>query len=55
MGQLLRRGRIWWIRYDLNGRRYEESSGSAKKGKAIDPLFLEHSNAGHASQDALRL
>lgn len=28
----------WWIRYYRNGRRHEESSGSEKKGVAIDLL-----------------
>lgn len=40
MGELRQRGRIWWIRYYRNGRRYEESSGSDKKGKAIELLKL---------------
>ena len=31
MGELKRRGRIWWIRYYRDGRRYEESSRSAKE------------------------
>jgi integrase len=31
---------MWWIRYCRNGRRYEESTHSAKKGKAIDLLKL---------------
>ncbi len=35
MGELRQRGRIWWIRYSRNGKRYEESSRSAKKGAAI--------------------
>jgi integrase len=34
MGELKRRGQIWWIRYYRNGRRYEESSGSTKEGDA---------------------
>ncbi len=38
MGQLKQRGRIWWIRYYRNGRRHEESSGSERKGVAIDLL-----------------
>ena len=40
MGELKLRGRIWWIRYNRNGRRYEESSGSKKKTKAITLLQL---------------
>ncbi len=34
MGELRLRGRVWWIRYYRNGRRYEESSRSDKKGEA---------------------
>jgi integrase len=40
MGELKQRGNVWWIRYYRNGRRYEESSGSSKKGKAIDLLKI---------------
>jgi integrase len=38
MGELRRRGKVWWIRYYRAGKRYEESSGSTKKGTAIDLL-----------------
>ncbi|MCC7177053.1 MAG: site-specific integrase [Acidobacteria bacterium] len=38
MGEIRQRGRIWWIRYYRSGRRYEESSGSTKKGDARDLL-----------------
>lgn len=34
MGQLRKRGSIWWIRYYRSGRRHEESSHSRKKGDA---------------------
>jgi hypothetical protein len=40
MGELKQRGQIWWIRYYKNGRRYEESSGSTKKGEAKSLLRL---------------
>lgn len=40
MGELKRRGDIWWIRYYRNGRRYEESSGSTKEGDAKSLLRL---------------
>jgi integrase len=40
MGQLKKRGRIWWIRYYRDGRRYEESSRSAKEGAARRLLRL---------------
>ena len=38
MGELKRRGNVWWIRYYRDGRRHEESSHSAKKKVAIDLL-----------------
>jgi integrase len=38
MGELRRRGTIWWLRYYRNGKRHEESSGSEKKGVARDLL-----------------
>jgi len=34
MGELKKRGNIWWIRYYRNGKRYEESSGSPKESEA---------------------
>ena len=37
MGELVQRGRIWWVRYSRNGKRYAESSGSQTKQKAIRP------------------
>lgn len=40
MGELKKRGEIWWIRYYKNGRRYEESSGSTKEGDAKSLLRL---------------
>jgi integrase len=40
MGQLRKRGGVWWIRYYRNGQRYEESCGSDKKTKAIDLLKI---------------
>jgi integrase len=38
MGQIRKRGRIWWIRYYRNGQRIEESSGSSKHDEARDLL-----------------
>jgi integrase len=38
MGQLKRRGKIWWLRYYRGNRRYEESSGSEVKKVASDLL-----------------
>lgn len=40
MGELKKRGKIWWIRYYKNGRRHEESSGSTKEGDARSLLRL---------------
>src|SRR5258708_7941943 len=40
MGELKRRGQIWWIRYYRDGRRFEESSRSAKEGNARRLLRL---------------
>lgn len=40
MGQLRKRGNLWWIRYYRNGQRHEESSHSAKKQAAIDLLKI---------------
>lgn len=40
MGELRRRGNIWWIRYYRNGRRHEESSHSRKKTEAERLLRL---------------
>ena len=34
MGQLRKRGNIWWLRYYRAGRRYEETSGSTRKSDA---------------------
>jgi integrase len=38
MGEIRKRGRIWWIRYCRGGRRYEESSRSDKYEAARDLL-----------------
>jgi integrase len=40
MGELKRRGQIWWIRYYRNGKRYEESSGSVKETDARSLLRM---------------
>jgi integrase len=47
MGQLKKRGGVWWIRYYRNGRRYEESSGSPKKGVAVDLLKMKEGDSAH--------
>ena len=38
MGELRQRGRIWWIRYYRDGRRFEESAKTDKYEKARDML-----------------
>jgi len=38
MGELRQRGRIWWIRYYRDGRRYEESAKTDKYEKAREML-----------------
>ena len=38
MGQLRKRGGVWWVRYYRGGRRYEESARTDKKEKARDLL-----------------
>src|SRR5262249_30131443 len=38
MGEVKRRGRIWWIRYYRDGRRFEESSESERYTDAVDLL-----------------
>ncbi len=45
MGEIRQRGRIWWVRYYRDGRRYEESSGSEKKGAAIRLLKLREGDS----------
>lgn len=40
MGQLRKRGSTWWVRYYRNGKRYEESARTDKKGKAETLLRL---------------
>jgi len=38
MGELRKRGQVWWIRYYVDGHRYEESSGSKLKREATTLL-----------------
>lgn len=40
MGQLRKRGKVWWIRYYRNGRRFEESAGKRSYDEARDLLKL---------------
>lgn len=47
MGELKRRGNIWWIRYYRDGRRYEESSRSPKETDARRLLRLREGDIEH--------
>jgi integrase len=40
MGAIRKRGKIWWIRYSRGGKRFEESTGSAKEADAKRLLKL---------------
>jgi integrase len=40
MGQIRKRGDVWWIRYYRNGRRFEESARSEKRQAAVDLLKI---------------
>lgn len=58
LGEMKLRGRIWWIRYYHNGRRYQESSHSTKQGDAVNLLkqrIKEIGQGGHISPDKSRL
>ena len=35
LGNLYRRGRIWWITYNVDGKQHRESSGSDRKGEGV--------------------
>ena len=45
MGELKKRGNIWWIRYYRAGKRYEESSDSTKREHARTLLRLREGDA----------
>jgi hypothetical protein len=40
MGMTYRRGAVWWIKYDRNGRPVGESSAAAKESDAIQLLKI---------------
>ena len=44
MGEVRRRGKVWWIRVYRNGQRHEESSKSERKQTAVDLLRLREGN-----------
>jgi len=45
-GTLRLRGRIWWVRYKVNGKSYEESSGSTDSRKAEKLLARREAELG---------
>lgn len=45
-GTLRQRGRIWWVRYKVNGKAYEESSGSTDRRKAEKLLARREAELG---------
>jgi len=45
MGQLYQRGRIWWVKYYVNGRPVRESTGTAKEKKAEQVLKAREGRA----------
>jgi integrase len=47
MGELRKRGNVWWIRYYRNGRRYEESADTSRKGVATDLLKIREGDGAH--------
>lgn len=47
MGELRKRGAIWWIRYYRNGRRYEESARSTKQEDATLLLKQREGDIAH--------
>ena len=40
MGQIRKRGKVWWVRYYRNGKRHEESARSTRKGDAVRLLKI---------------
>jgi integrase len=55
MGEVLKRGNIWWIRYSRKGVRHAESSGSTKKGVAIDLLRIREGKIASGARVSARL
>src|SRR6266581_3438265 len=45
MGAIKKRGNVWWIRYSRGGKRYEESTGSARREDATTLLRLREGDA----------
>ncbi len=47
MGEIRKRGAIWWIRYYRNGRRYEESARTTKQDDAARLLKQREGDVAH--------
>src|SRR5258708_30547877 len=47
MGMLYKRGAVWWIKYDRNGRGLRESSHSTKEGDARRLLKVREGDIEH--------
>src|SRR5437899_6426800 len=45
-GTIRRRGAIWWVRYKVDGKTYEESSGSRDRRKAEKRLATREAELG---------
>ena len=54
MGQLRKRGGVWWIRYYRNGQRHEESSRSDRKEVARDLVRRREGAIADGVPSALR-
>jgi hypothetical protein len=48
MGELKKRGQIWWVRYYRNGRRHEESSHSDMREDAVRLLKVREGDVAGA-------
>jgi hypothetical protein len=54
-GRVYMRGRVWWVQYDLGGKRYRESSGSRDREAALRLLRDRQSDAGRGVRMDLTL
>ena len=51
-GTLRLRGHTWWVRYKIDGKCYEESSGSTDRRKAEKVLARREAELGHGESSA---
>jgi hypothetical protein len=54
MGELKKRGQIWWVRYYRDGRRHEESSHSDKRENAVRILKVREGDVAPSSPSRRR-